>query len=97
MTKRQINYKNIERRESKKERERARKEAGTFKFRKVGPSLNSRGEPFYIRERLETPWVKVERRSKRFPVWINPITHEKIESPDVPPSDHVHYRWVSNY
>ena len=66
-------------------------------MKKVGLSLNSRNEPFYVRERVVTPWRKCERKSKRLGFWCNPVTGEISEGPDDQPPDHISYRWRSNY
>lgn len=97
MTSRRINYKNQKRRDSKLKRERERKENGTYKLNKIGVSKNSKGEPFYIRERVVTAWKRVQRKNPKLNLWVNPITHQKYEDPDNQPPDHISYRLKSNY
>jgi hypothetical protein len=82
------------RRELRRERESERKRNSTFKLNRGKSNVTKWGEPFYVREKLLTPW-KLHRRKESIKngFWLNPITHEIIEYylHDFPPPDHISY------
>lgn len=91
---------NTIRREAKRERERRRKEEGTYVYNRVSNKqvVSKWGIPYYERVKVETPWKLHLGNNQKFNFWINPETHQLIEAYGYvgTPEPHVSYKWITN-